>query len=366
MEGEMFERDWFSRPGDSVRYLMNRKGISPHLLASHIDGGVDELRGILSGTTPIGYEAASVLSGILGGPVRYWLKRQENYDRALSQTVQNVTDAQAEEWLERVPVPGPRPKGRLSEVGRYGEIYRRLTFYGVSSLEAWHVHYGRIRENTRFRTSPTYSSLDGPLSLWLRQGELEANMISTGRWNPSVLRENIGTIRKLSRISRPAVFLPKLREICAVAGIALVSVRAPRGCRVSGASRLVEPDKAMVLMSFRYRSDDHFWFTLFHELGHLLLHEGRTFVDDDRTDEADEYEWQANEFASSTIIPRLRESEFEQLSGDREAVLRFSVSIGVAAGLTVGQMQHRKMIGYDRLNSLKRRWKWDEIEAGLS
>ena len=69
-------------------------------------------------------------------------------------------------------------------------------------------------------------------------------------------------------------FLPKLQALCAEAGVALVFVRAPRGCRVSGASRLVTPEKAMILVSFRFRSDDQFWFTVFHEIGHLILHQG--------------------------------------------------------------------------------------------
>ena len=36
----------------------------------------------------------------------------------------------------------------------------------------------------------------------------------------------------------------------------------------------------MIILSFRYLSDDHFWFTFFHEIGHLLLHkEDLTFID---------------------------------------------------------------------------------------
>jgi hypothetical protein len=34
--------------------------------------------------------------------------------------------------------------------------------------------------------------------------------------------------------------------------------------------------------------------------------------------------------------------------------------------LTVGQMQHRGIVGHDRLNGLKRRWTWEEIEPALA
>ena len=165
-------------------------------------------------------------------------------------------------------------------------------------------------------------------------------------------------------MSQPTRFVPKLKELCAEAGVALVVVKSPKGCHASGASRLVTPDKAMILLSFRFRADDQFWFTVFHEIGHLLLHGAKTFLDDENTPD-DESEQEANNFASSLIIPEARREEFHRLSGDRDAVMRFSVSIGVAPGLIVGQMQHQNMIGRNILNSLKRFWTWDEIEPAL-
>ena len=121
----------------------------------------------------------------------------------------------------------------------------------------------------------------------------------------------------------------------------------------------------MILLSFRFRADDQFWFTLFHELGHLLLHGAAAFVDDEETYE-DDREREANEFASNCIIPRTRQAEFARLKPSRDAILRFSVSAGIAPGLTVGQMQYRKVIGHERLNSLKRHWTWTDIESTLS
>jgi len=128
---------------------------------------------------------------------------------------------------------------------------------------------------------------------------------------------------------------------------------------------MVAPDKAMLLVSFRYRADDQFWFTIFHEIGHLLLHQGRTFVDEDGTPE-DLSEREADDFARTCIIPPTRQEEFDELQPRSGAVTRFSVSIGVAPGLTVGQMQRRGVIKYNSLNSLKRYWKWADIEPAVS
>ncbi len=128
---------------------------------------------------------------------------------------------------------------------------------------------------------------------------------------------------------------------------------------------MLSPNKAMVLASFRHRSDDHFWFTLLHEIGHLLLHGGRTFIDEEGAGD-DELEREANAFAADTIIPPDRQAELASLRADHASVIRFSRRLRVAPGLTVGQMQHRGLIQRNWLNKLRRTWTWDEIDTALA
>ena len=265
---------------------------------------METLRGLIKGTLVIDDDLAQSLSTAVGGSPTFWLKRQASYARALELALQRAV-GEREEWLERVPVPGGKSRGRKSESQKVVELRERLAFYGVSSLRAWDARYGHIRSGTQFRTSQTFSSKDGAVSLWLRTGELEAALMTTARWDPSKLRMQLDDMLKLSKVRKPERFLPKLKALGAVAGVAIAVVRAPDGCKASGASRLVAPDKAMVLLSFRHLSDDHFWFTLLHELGHLLLHGANPFVDADDT-YPDDCEREANEFACSCIIPPTR------------------------------------------------------------
>jgi len=361
---QAFERDWFSKPGDTLLSLMERRNVSARELAAALAGGMEAVRGLLAGSRRIDAGLATELAHALGGSAEFWLRRQANFEEALARVVSAVYPAEGEEWLDRVPVPGPRARGRLSEPQRREEVRQRLVFFNVNNLQAWTRRYGCIRSETQFRTSPTLHSDDAAVSMWLRQGELEAALLPTKPWNAEGLRHRLDAIRSLSRIGHPTRFLPKLRELLAEVGVALVVVPAPAGCRASGATRMISSEKAMILMSFRHRTDDQFWFTLFHEIGHLLLHGGQTFVDDEETLQ-DDPEREANEFARGCIVPEPRLSDLERLRPDRRSVLRFSVSVGTAPGLIVGQMQHRKMIGHDRLNGLKRRWTWSEIEPAL-
>src|SRR5439155_7434606 len=104
-----------------------------------------------------------------------------------------------------------------------------------------------------------------------------ASEIDCGLWDPHKFREELQGIRALTRVEDPRQFVPELVKRCAACGVAVVVLRAPKGCRASGAARFLTPARPMILLSGRHLTDDHFWFTFYHEAGHLVLH-GHKFV----------------------------------------------------------------------------------------
>ena len=79
----------------------------------------------------------------------------------------------------------------------------------------------------------------------------------------------------------------------------------------------------MILLSFRYLSDDHFWFTFFHEAGHLVLHGDRCiFLEGDDTLNTEE-EAEANAFAANILIPPEYQAEMLRLPLNGREVMRF-------------------------------------------
>ncbi|MFZ5705312.1 MAG: ImmA/IrrE family metallo-endopeptidase [Pseudomonadota bacterium] len=359
VEVQLQEKDWFSRPGDSVLSAMRRRGVSASTLAERLAGGMPQLRDLTSGFGIIDDDTADALSALLGGSTTFWKTRQAKYQEALVRAVSQLSPEDAEAWLDRIPAPGS--KGRIAAKARSAELQRRLAYFGVSTLKSWDARYGPHQRQARFRRSLAFTQHDGATSMWLREGELDANLRETATWSRDALQARLNDIRALSKISKPSRFMPALVKVMADAGVALVVVRAPKGCRASGASRMISPDKAMILMSFRHRADDHFWFTLFHEIGHLLLHEASSFVDSEGTDGDDPYEEEANDFAASMIVPKEREAELMSLRPHEESIRRFAVSLGVAPGLVLGQLQHRGIVAPGALHRLRRNWTWDQI-----
>ena len=149
--------------------------------------------------------------------------------------------------------------------------------------------------------------------------------------------------------------------MCLSAALLLLSCVLPKQCKASGAARFLTPSKAMLLLSVRHLSDDHFWFTFFHEAGHLILHSNKfIFVDglgcDDNLASNDEDE--ANRFAEDLLIPPEHREEMLSLTANKIAVMRFARKVGISRGVVVGQLQHYKILGPNQLNALKHRFRW--------
>ena len=102
------------------------------------------------------------------------------------------------------------------------------------------------------------------------------------------------------------MFVLQLQALASAAGVAVVFVPAPPGCRVSGANQWLSPIRALIALSLRHKSNDHLWFTLFHEAGHILKH-GKKATIVDGLDGVDEvHEAEADRFAADQLIRRRR------------------------------------------------------------
>jgi len=224
-------------------------------------------------------------------------------------------------------------------------------------------------ERTAFRTSAAFPSQLGPTAAWLRQGEIEAGHLDVGNWDPTRFSRTLEELRGLTRIGSPARFLPKLQQAGAECGVAIVVVRAPAGCRASGAARFETVDRAVIQLSFRHLTDDQFWFSVFHEAGHLLLHGERGLIADQGNESwileiegegSSQREREADEFAANLLLPSPYQKELYSLAPASASVLSFARRVGIAPGIVVGQMQHLGLVQHSQLNHLKRRFSWGD------
>ena len=139
--------------------------------------------------------------------------------------------------------------------------------------------------------------------------------------------------------------------------MALAVVRAPKGCPVSGSTRWMDAKRALIILSDRYKTNDQFWFSFFHEAGHLLLHGKRLWFIDVEGQLDDKQEQEADKFATNILIPPQHIPKLLKLSKSEKAIKNFAQEIGISPGIVVGRMQKEKILPWSHLNALKTKLK---------
>jgi plasmid maintenance system antidote protein VapI len=362
-----FQPKWFSRPGDTLSALLNRRDMSVAMLAECMGRDTTVVHGLLSGKVAIDEPVAALLARCVGGSPSFWTTRQYQFERNLDRAAEAVSTERGKSWLKTLPIKDMIASGWIPASDQPRDALRSsLAYFDVTDPDEWRQRYTEFQNSFSFRTSPTFESKLGALAAWLRQAEIQASTIPCAPWDTGRLRTRLADMRVLTKATNLAHFIPRLRALCAEVGVAIIFLRAPSGCRASGATRFLSSTKAMIVLSFRYLSDDQFWFSFFHEIGHLLLHgPASTFVDGEAADLTDR-EMEANAFSAGVLIPHDRQDELLHLRGRAKDVIRFAVSVGVSPGIVVGQMQHRRTIGPHQLNGLKRRYGWDAIRSAVA
>jgi len=356
---QSFNPDWLSPPGDSINDLLEQRQISLIEFARKL--GEDSLRTamLIDGSREIDQETASTLEKSLGMHESFWLRREASYRAEVKRLFPADDLEAAKNWVGELPIRDMIQLGWIKpECGVSEMAAQCLRFFAVHNVEHWKYRYQEVLGMSAFRASPSFTSSDASLAAWLRGGEIEARQIACKPWDAARFSDALLAIRGLTRLADPSDFLPQLRDFCAACGVAAVIARAPDGCRASGATRLLSNNKAMLLLSFRYLSDDHFWFTFFHEAGHLLLHRGtRLFVESGDVGKSQD-EREANNFAESMLFPQQFKTQLDETPLNVFSIARIAKHIGVSKGLVVGYLQHNGKIPRNHFNNLKVRYTW--------
>ena len=185
----------------------------------------------------------------------------------------------------------------------------------------------------------SFSSDRHALSAWLRCGILIAERAHCATYDKGRFVDALDRIRCLTQ--EPAgVFVPAIQELCAEAGVVVAFVPQIPKARISGATRWLHADKALIQLSLRYKTDDQLWFTFFHEAAHIVLH-GKRLIFLDIEQSEGEQEAAANQWAADVLIPRTEYEEFAALdTHSKNGIRDFARSVEIAPGIVVGRLQH--------------------------
>lgn len=219
------------------------------------------------------------------------------------------------------------------------KIVNLRRFFGVSNLN----YIPKV--NCAFRKANLVKENKFALAAWIRIAEIQAQEIKTDKFNKKKLIDSLDNIRSLT-MSKPEVFFAKLRELLSSCGIALVVANHLTGTGVHGVTFLNNKrNKIIIQLSVRRKYADTFWFTLFHELSHIISDDTEKFsyIDCD-----EEEERRMDNLATNILIPEERYRDFVSKRNYYSFINieKFSEEIGIHPCIIIGRLQHDGYISY--------------------
>lgn len=355
-----YEPDYAAPPGWLLKERLEAHGISQAEFARRCARSPKLISEIIAGKAPLEPATALQFERVLGVHADIWLGTEAAYRllQAREAELRANHTAEAISWAEGFPIEDLVERGMVdSPSSPAATVSILLSFFGVASVEAWHGKYGLA--NVAYRHSPSFESDKRVLVTWLRLGEFEATRQRVASYNRALFIRSLKEIRRFT-VSPIREGLKRATELCNRAGVALALVEPFRKTALSGAAWWLSPSTAIIELSARHKSDDHLWFSLFHEAAHLVLHSKKAVFVDGANGDGAELEVQANEWAADVLCSAADWSQFVSTASYNEwSVREFATQQGIAPGIVVGRLQHEGRIPWNWLNKLKVRLKWE-------
>lgn len=321
-------------------------------LARRMGRPAQAINEMVQGKKEITPETALQFERVLGTPAHVWVGLESDY-RFLKAKLDEEETLQAEVALaEKYPFAEMVALKWVPAVTKATDRVRELLrFFGVASLRQVALP-GVAWRRAKVPPSPH------ALAAWLREGERQAQRVDVPDYDAQALAALVGRLRTLTLDVES--FGDRLRRWLHDCGVAVVFVQELKHTGAHGVTRWIGKRPVMQLSIF-YRWYDIFWFTVFHEIAHILRHGREMFIELQGGAANGEAEDDANQFAANSLIPLREYARFVEQARPRfseHAVRAFADRVGVHASIVVGRLQHDKRLPRTHLNGLRPRLQW--------
>lgn len=351
-------------PGEILQDELDARGWTQIEFAEILGKPIQTVNEILSAKKSITAETALLIAQALGTSPEMWMRLEADYriqklsnesegDNFAKRKGQLYSIAPVREMKALGWIKCSRTRGRLTP-SMIDEIESRLCqFFEVEQLKDIETN----SFSAHFRKSNTESSTAPSIRAWLQKVRLEALQMPAKKFDQTQLKDKISDIVKLSATS--GKILPKVRAFLHDLGVTLVSLKHLSKTRLDGAAFWIGEDRPVIGVTHRINRVDNFWFTLMHELAHLILHgsdKNAIFFDEDITGEkADSMEKEANLQAQKWLIDEQAYRKWLETRGSHftvGAVRRFAEELGIHPAIVVGRMQHEGLLPYTHMRNV--------------
>ena len=302
-----------SPPGETLADTLEAKNISQTELANRMGRPLKTINEIVQGKTAILPETALQLERVLGISAGFWMEREKNYRLELAEIEEAELFFEKKDWLKNFPIKQMKELGWIEyAVDSPTEKFKALlNFFSVSGKDAFYGQY-EIEPPVAYRMANTGQKSPYAVMAWLRRGELQGQELKAEAYSAAKFKEALQKIRELM-VQQPEDFFPQLQALCLEAGVKVVHTPCLPKTRLQGSTRWIN-QTPLIQLSNQYQRNDIFWFTFFHEAGHILKHGKKdVFVEGlEYTAEGEKKEEEANKFAVKYTFPEKEKDRIKE------------------------------------------------------
>ncbi|MCQ2405764.1 MAG: ImmA/IrrE family metallo-endopeptidase [Oscillospiraceae bacterium] len=347
-------------PGELLQEKLNNSGMSRKELALRTNVTEKHICTIVNGNKDISTAFARKL-GYVFPDSKYWLNLQAQYD-AYQASLREEYEISLEEMELLKPLRDIMAyfidRGYMhNNCGDASKVIQLREFLQISDL----TQIPKITYNAAYRAQLTTNVKVDPYVLfaWQRLCEKETESISINKSiDKDLLRRSVGRIKKamFGSINKG---IQEVQGILAECGIAFQVVQNFRGAPVQGFIKETASGRLILCLTIRGKRADRFWFTLFHEIAHILNGDNKTrFVDFDSVQ--GKAEQLADQYASDTLISPEKYRKFI-LSGDCtswDQITAFAEAVEVKPFIVLGRLQNDGYVDWSDYTDKVVRYDW--------
>ena len=347
-------------PGYYVAEIIEDMGVTQAEFAIRMGTTSKTVSQLVNGQANISNDLAQKLAAMLGTSIEFWLNLQTAFDEKVIELDRaRVLDEQSEiviaiDYSYFVDVANLPPARTNSE-----KIENLCSFFVISDLRILKQEDFLVNFRSGVANFEEKNIINS--RAWLQTALNVATKIHTAPFNADKLKAYLPEIRSMT-LQNPDVFLPRLREIFSECGVAFVLLPYLKNSGINGAVKWINQDRVVLAMNNRRLSADTFWFSLFHEIKHVLQQKTKTVFIRSNTHEMREInnrlEDEADTFAENILIPAQAFYRFHpsKYTSDAE-IVAFANQVGVHPGVVAGRLQHERIIAPNRCSALKQQYK---------
>lgn len=339
-------------PGYYISEIIDDLGITQEEFAVRLGTTAKTISKLVNGEANISKDLALKLSNMLNTSPEVWLNLQKKYDLMLIEKSQKEEMEEEIKLVQEVDYSYFVKLAVLPAVRSAAEKVSNLCSYlSISRLSI----LTETDYNLKFRNGIKNPKQKNILSanIWVETATKFGRSYETKPFNERSLRKAVKQLAEMTTSSIDHV-IDKIKNMLADCGVVLVMLPYLKNSGLHGVVKWLSKEKALVAISDRRKYSDTFWFTLFHEIGHVLQKRVKDVSYTWESDFMDESEREADLFAQETLIPAERYQDFiEKGLFNSSAIIAFASLIKRDPGIIVGRLQNDNLILHSQNNTLR-------------